>query len=92
MPSRVSLFVVPFNFCSGEAEAESFTAFKPGSRRKAEKLLGDTFQANSGSRFQELANVEEEDRGLVESYGQTEEGGGGMIMELARREHSGAMI
>lgn len=28
-PSRVSLFVVPFKFSSGEVEAESFTAFKP---------------------------------------------------------------
>lgn len=49
---------------SGEAEAESSTAFKPVlvGREAREASLGDTFQANSGSRLlaaaTELANVE----------------------------------
>lgn len=66
---RVSLFVVPFKFSSGEAEAESLhTAFKPVlvGRQRSFSLSGDTFQANSGSRLfaTELANVERRNSAL----------------------------
>lgn len=101
-PSRVSLFVVPFKFSSGEAEAESFTAFKPvlvGRQRSFSRRHVPGQFRFALARVARVAGCghgigeRRKDRGRTSwkperSGGRMEEGGRG-IMELARRKHSG---